>query len=111
MTITLSKRGLALASLFLACGFVLGWVGGSANSGAFVSMEQQQEELDFGQGPTTMVPRRQVSVPTDYGSLLTITGRSGGATLWFVTGDVIRNVVVDDDVLIIKRQGSIKSIK
>ncbi|HAH07291.1 MAG TPA: hypothetical protein DCM05_12345 [Elusimicrobia bacterium] len=111
MTITIGRRGIVLGAFLLACGFALGWVGGNASSGAFVAMEAQQEELDFGQSPTTTVNRRQVLVPNDYGNLFAITGRSGGATLWYQSGDAVRNVALDDDVFVVKRQGSIKSIR
>lgn len=110
MTIRIPKN-LLVASLLLACGFALGWVSGSAGSGAFVPTEAQQEELDFGQGSSSTVNRRQVFVPADYGSLFAITGRSNGATLWFQSGDGVRNVALDDDVYVVKRQGAIKSVR
>lgn len=99
------RRGLLIGLFLAACTAAIGWISGRVESGAFVSSEMYQEEMSFENPQSEFQQRQQVFVPPEYGNLFAITSGSRGATLWFVQGDVIRNVKVGEDIVLVKRLG------
>jgi len=81
----------------------------SFNFGALEEFSTSEEHVSFGTGRNYSLQRREISIPKDYGRLVTITTNNNVTILWFASEDgSIRNVNLDGTTpVIIKRAGAL----
>ncbi len=102
-----SIRTVVLTAMALTLSAGTAWVAHRRASEFKVTPDTHIETYDYRTGPNTSthetVRRSVVHVPTQYGTLVHVTGSGSSTVLWFASGDTLRNVSVRGGNVLIRR--------
>ena len=104
-----SFKTLGLAVIIVSLSSATGWVAGRISAGALHTSGFEVETIETKnlKGTTS---RRALYVPPAYGTLTHVTPTKAGWTLWFENRGEIRNVFIEDGLVVVRRGGKVVNI-